>query len=714
MSGGEAVKASENEGPSNANLGLTSPTTAPATAETTQQVKDVLESEIGVSVMLNRLKQSIASAKEFALFLKERARLEDDHANKLRKVCRSSQDNIQRPEYRGGSFSRAFTGMLEIHERMADNEQQFASSLHQMHEDLLELAAIAEKSRKGWKQSGLAAEQKVAQLEEAMRKSKAKYDSLVEEYDRARTGDTSGQLKGAKMFGFKGPKSAAQHEEDLLRKAQAADQDYMVKVQAVQTERGELLSKTRPETVRALQDIVKECDAGLAMQIQKFASFNEKLLLSNGISISPLKKGPGEMRSLRECVAAIDNDKDLNEYLSSHHSKVLPKTGEIKYERNPILDAPHRVPTGPINASQQAPALGSVPNNSRTAFTNAPLPVQDEGPMGHAHNQSMGPGPMMPAIQRPSSQPSHERSHSHGIVANQNIPPQGQQYMAPHPHRGSMMLLPQTKLPGPKFIASLHSTVSQRPPQLGTLAFQAPEAGPSNPLQQHPVNGPGYHSPSNGLPQRASYSPPAMPARAVFGVSLMTLYERDNSPVPMVVCQCMQAVELFGLSVEGIYRLSGTVSHINKLKNMFDNDSSPSSIDFRNPENFFHDVNSVAGLLKQFFRELPDPLLTREHYPAFIEAAKNDDPVIRRDSLHAIINSLPDTNYATLRSLALHLYRVMENSSVNRMISQNLGIVFGPTLLGPSPGSNIADAGWQARVVDTILQNVYSIFDDDG
>ena len=50
-------------------------------------------------------------------------------------------------------------------------------------------------------------------------------------------------------------------------------------------------------------------------------------------------------------------------------------------------------------------------------------------------------------------------------------------------------------------------------------------------------------------------------------------------------------------------------------------DTDASQIDFRNPENFFHDVNSVAGLLKQFFREMPDPLLTAESYAAFIEAA---------------------------------------------------------------------------------------------
>lgn len=45
-------------------------------------------------------------------------------------------------------------------------------------------------------------------------------------------------------------------------------------------------------------------------------------------------------------------------------------------------------------------------------------------------------------------------------------------------------------------------------------------------------------------------------------------------------------------------------------------------MDFTNPENFYHDVNSVAGLLKQFFRELPDPLFTRQYYSDFINAAR--------------------------------------------------------------------------------------------
>jgi len=55
----------------------------------------------------------------------------------------------------------------------------------------------------------------------------------------------------------------------------------------------------------------------------------------------------------------------------------------------------------------------------------------------------------------------------------------------------------------------------------------------------------------------------------------------------------------------------------------------------------------------------------------------------------------------------------MENSASNRMSSQNLAIVFGPTLMGTAPSGSVADAGWQVRVIDTILQNTFQIFDDD-
>lgn len=294
---------------------------------------------------------------EFALFLKKRSVIEDDHAQGLRKLARSTQENARRPEHRQGTFSHSYDEMVFIHDRMAENGSQFAASLHQMHEDLLELVGNAERGRKMWKANGLAAEQKVADLDAVMRKSKTKYDSLAEEYDRARTGEA--RQGGGKVLGaFKAHKSAAQQEEDLFRKAQTADQTYQGHVQALQGEKTHLEKSSRPEAVRAMQELIGETDSGVALQMQKFgmllsfhkhscnvlltivlAAFNEKLLLGNGMIISPFNSHGGESagqpRSLRQAVAAIDNEKDLNDFVLAHHSKIQPYA-EVKYERNPV------------------------------------------------------------------------------------------------------------------------------------------------------------------------------------------------------------------------------------------------------------------------------------------------------------------------------------------------------------------------------------------
>lgn len=210
--------------------------------------------------------------------------LEDDHAKGMKKLCRVTHDNISHQDHRQGTFAKATEEMLAIHERMAENGLQFSLSLHQMHEDLLEVASVAEKHRKGWKQTGMDAENRLVALEHAMRKSKTKYDSLAEEYDRVRTGESK---QGGKVFGFKGPKSAAQHEEDLLRKTQAADTDYMNKVQAYQSEKATVESTTRPEAVKALQDLIRECDAGTTLQMQKFGRRDQSpCLLFQSIMLS--------------------------------------------------------------------------------------------------------------------------------------------------------------------------------------------------------------------------------------------------------------------------------------------------------------------------------------------------------------------------------------------------------------------------------------------
>ncbi|KAJ5461179.1 uncharacterized protein N7458_002731 [Penicillium daleae] len=199
--------------------------------------------------------------------------------------------------------------------------------------------------------------------------------------------------------------------------------------------------------------------------------------------------------------------------------------------------------------------------------------------------------------------------------------------------------------------------------------------------------------------------------KPVFGVSLDDLYDRDGTAVPSLLYQCFQAIELFGLNVKGIYRVSGRANYVSYLKALFDNNTP--SIDFTNPESFYYDINSVAGLVKQFFRDLPSPLFTSKLYSQFIEAARLSDDIERRDSLHGLINILPDTHYATLRAIILHLNKVQERYAQNGMGARDLAIFLGPTLMSAHSGGNITDAVWQIRIIETILNNTFQIFDDD-
>ena len=77
---------------------------------------------------------------------------------------------------------------------------------------------------------------------------------------------------------------------------------------------------------------------------------------------------------------------------------------------------------------------------------------------------------------------------------------------------------------------------------------------------------------SNLQSNNSNTSLPAL--RPVFGVSLEELLKRDGCAIPLVVYQCIQAVDLYGLEVEGIYRLSGSSTHVNKLRSVFDNGNS--------------------------------------------------------------------------------------------------------------------------------------------
>ncbi|XP_040844015.1 rho GTPase-activating protein 12 isoform X1 [Ochotona curzoniae] len=192
----------------------------------------------------------------------------------------------------------------------------------------------------------------------------------------------------------------------------------------------------------------------------------------------------------------------------------------------------------------------------------------------------------------------------------------------------------------------------------------------------------------------------------VFGANLANLCQRENSTVPLFVRLCIEHVEEHGLDVDGIYRVSGNLAVIQKLRFAVNHDEKLDLTDSK-----WEDIHVITGALKMFFRELPEPLFTFNHFNDFVNAIKQE-PRQRVAAVKDLIRQLPKPNQDTMQILFKHLKRVIENGEKNRMTYQSIAIVFGPTLLKPEKetGNIAVHTVYQNQIVELILLEINAIF----
>ncbi|XP_076147552.1 rho GTPase-activating protein 12-like [Alosa pseudoharengus] len=193
----------------------------------------------------------------------------------------------------------------------------------------------------------------------------------------------------------------------------------------------------------------------------------------------------------------------------------------------------------------------------------------------------------------------------------------------------------------------------------------------------------------------------------VFGCSLSSLCQRENSTVPSFVRMCIDHVEKTGLSIDGLYRVSGNLAVIQKLRFAINHDEMVELDDSK-----WEDIHVTTGALKMFFRELPEPLFTYASFNDFVNAIKCPDYQQRVGSVRDLIRQLPRPNQDTMQTLFKHLRRVIDHGDENRMTSQSVAIVFGPTLLRPEAesGNMAVHMVYQNQIVELVLLEQESIF----
>ncbi|KAK9978106.1 hypothetical protein ABG768_019874 [Culter alburnus] len=208
----------------------------------------------------------------------------------------------------------------------------------------------------------------------------------------------------------------------------------------------------------------------------------------------------------------------------------------------------------------------------------------------------------------------------------------------------------------------------------------------------------------------------------IFGMEFSLLPREIPDSVPFVVLRCTEEIENRALRVQGVYRISGSKPRILKLCQAFEIQKDEVDLSDLSP----HDITSV---LKHFFKELPEPLLTFDLYNEFINVGKEIQRLSEKDhvaetvgivdsivvKLRELTGRLPLCNYNTVQHMIAHLNRVAEQFEENKMSPGNLGIVFGPTLLRPLVSGDVSmiallETSYQALLVEFMISHYDQVF----
>uniref|UniRef100_A0A8C2JCM3 Rho GTPase-activating protein 26 n=1 Tax=Cyprinus carpio TaxID=7962 RepID=A0A8C2JCM3_CYPCA len=178
-----------------------------------------------------------------------------------------------------------------------------------------------------------------------------------------------------------------------------------------------------------------------------------------------------------------------------------------------------------------------------------------------------------------------------------------------------------------------------------------------------------------------------------------------------IVKKFIYAIETRGIDEQGLYRIVGVSSRVQKLLSLAMDPKTCADVELNSTE---WEIKTITSAIKHYLRMLPAPLMTYQYQRSFIKAAKLDNPEARVAEIHSTVHRLPEKNRQMLELLMKHLAKVASHHQQNLMTVANLGVVFGPTLLRPQEETvaAIMDIKFQNIVIEILIENHERIFKD--
>ncbi|XP_041836060.1 SLIT-ROBO Rho GTPase-activating protein 2 isoform X2 [Melanotaenia boesemani] len=186
-----------------------------------------------------------------------------------------------------------------------------------------------------------------------------------------------------------------------------------------------------------------------------------------------------------------------------------------------------------------------------------------------------------------------------------------------------------------------------------------------------------------------------------------TVRKQDSGEaIPLMVESCIRFISRHGLQHEGIFRVSGSQVEVNDIKNAFERGEDPLAGDQND-----HDMDSIAGVLKLYFRGLEHGLFPKEVFHDLISCVSMESLQERAVHIKKVLQTLPSKTLIIMRYLFAFLNHLSQYSEENMMDPYNLAICFGPTLMSVPEGHD--QVSCQAHVnelIKTIIIHHDTIF----
>ncbi|RCK56676.1 RHO GTPase-activating protein RGD1 [Candida viswanathii] len=641
--------------------------------ENDTKVQQILNSDGAIDVLLNRLKQSLTTSEEFSKFIKKKAQIEDEHYNQLKKFAsniRASMKNNAR-NLKNDSLQFQMDKIIQFDETIYGVGNSYVTALNTMYDELTSLIGTVSRSRKLIKDEHKRKEKECIDAISAADKSKTKYNHLCEDLDRLKTSDPN-----KKSFSLKN-KTIEQQEDELTRKVDTADQEYKLKVQVCKKLKDEILVIHRPNNTKKLKNLILELDIALNLQLQKYATWCENLIMNSGVLISPFQANKSSMKSM---ASSVDNEKDLYQYLLKNgttlrNSLLVP----VEYSIHPSLVKTKDIGKPFLNTTN-TPA-----NLKNAAATNRWNNNNNNGNNSNSSNTAASTVGLGAGHSKKASASFGTGSMVGGVLGAASV---GSSTLAPSKSNDTNDLLS----------SSTGNTGAPLPPLPGQYSSLDPGSSqPPTPIM-------------NGPKALSTFLQPT------FGVSIEDVIQFagvDN--VPLVVRKCIEVIEAYGIDIVGIYRISSNQAQVNKLKEAIDSNFTNylmigKDID---PTNVYeNEVFTVASLMKLYFSSLPEPLVTSAAAKSFIETVKSTDEHFIAKKLHQLVFGLPDGAYFTLRALMFHLNKIAEHEHENRMNAKSLAIIWGPVIFNDD-STSAQDLSYKSKVVEELMSIANDIFELD-